>query len=99
MARGMSKEARKELVAAIALRYREASRLEKTQILDEFVQVTGYHRKHALRVLRRGAGTMRRPKATIRTKVYDQAVTEALVIVWEAADRICSKRLKAALPR
>ena len=81
MARGMSKEARNELVAAIALRYREASRPEKTQILDEFVQVTGYHRKHALRVLRRGAETMRRSKAAIRTKVYDQAVTEALVIV------------------
>jgi hypothetical protein len=30
--------------------------------------------------------------------VYDSAVKEALIVVWEAADRICGKRLKAALP-
>jgi len=33
-----------------------------------------------------------------RSRVYDEAVREALIIVWEAADRICGKRLKAALP-
>ena len=29
--------------------------------------------------------------------VYDQAVTEALVALWEASDRVCGKRLKALL--
>jgi hypothetical protein len=33
-----------------------------------------------------------------RSRVYDDAVREALIIVWEASDRICGKRLKAALP-
>ena len=28
----------------------------------------------------------------------DEAVHQALIILWEAADRICGKRLKAALP-
>ena len=32
-------------------RYRQASRREKTLILNEFVQTTGYNRKYALRVL------------------------------------------------
>jgi hypothetical protein len=30
--------------------------------------------------------------------VYDEAVNESLVTLWEASDRICGKRLKAALP-
>jgi hypothetical protein len=30
--------------------------------------------------------------------VYDEAVNESLVVLWEAADRICGKRLKAAVP-
>jgi hypothetical protein len=28
---------------------------ERTKILDEFVAITGYHRKHAIRVLGAGA--------------------------------------------
>jgi hypothetical protein len=31
-------------------------------------------------------------------RIYDEAVLEALRIVWEAADRICGKRLKAIIP-
>jgi hypothetical protein len=42
---------RKELKAAIGERYRAAAGRERRQILEEFVRVTGYHRKHALRVL------------------------------------------------
>ena len=30
-------------------------------------------------------------------RIYDAAVGEALIVVWEAADRICGKRLQAAL--
>jgi Integrase core domain len=36
------------------------------------------------------------PKLGRRT--YSKAVREALIILWEAADRICGKRLKASLP-
>ena len=31
-------------------------------------------------------------------RIYDEAVREAVITIWEAADRICGKRLKAALP-
>jgi hypothetical protein len=47
----ISTETRRELVAAIRERYRSALALDKQRILDEFVAVTGYHRKHAIRVL------------------------------------------------
>ncbi len=42
---------RRELIEAVGERYRRSDRSEKRAILDEFVQVTGYHRKHAIRVL------------------------------------------------
>ena len=32
-----------------------------------------------------------------RHRIYDEAVVTALTIIWEAADRICGKRLKAIL--
>ncbi len=31
-------------------------------------------------------------------RIYDEAVREAVILVGEASDRICDKRLKAALP-
>jgi len=41
-------------------RYRQASKKEKSCILDEFVKTTGYHRKHATAVLNR-----RRERASV----------------------------------
>jgi hypothetical protein len=50
--RRVSMATRDELIAALSRRYREAGRVERGRILDESVAVTGYHRKHAIRVLR-----------------------------------------------
>jgi len=86
---------RRELKQAVGERYRAAGRWERRQILDEFTRVTGYHRKHALRVLHRPL--VSKP-ARPRKRNYDEAVREALALLWEAADRICGKRLKALLP-
>ena len=47
----VSKSARKEILAAVRVRYGQASRLEKGKILGEFAAVAGYHRKHAIRLL------------------------------------------------
>ena len=51
--------ARDELVAAIAGRYAQGDRAERGRILDEFAAVTGFHRKHAMRLLRAGQVTRR----------------------------------------
>ena len=98
MSRAISKTAREELVESLRLRYRKASKKEKTRILHEFVAVSGYHRKHAVRLL--GMTSKQRPvtAAACSRRIYNQAVREALIVVWEAADRICGKRLKAILP-
>jgi hypothetical protein len=50
--RQLSMATRGELTAVVGQRYREASRAEKARILDEFVVVTGFHRKHAMPLLR-----------------------------------------------
>ena len=42
---------RKELVRALRVRYGGAALGERIKVLDEFVALTGYHRKHAIRVL------------------------------------------------
>ena len=90
---------RRELTGVVATRYRASTGTEKREILDEFAQVTGFHRKYAIRVLNRQvsevAGSGKRLR---RSRIYDQAVQEALIVVWEAADRICAKRLKQILP-
>jgi hypothetical protein len=94
----MSRETRKELVAALRDRYARSTKLEKGTMLDEFTAVSGYHRKHALRLLKMPAQGV--PKAVVMSRrVYDEAVKQALTVVWEAADRICGKRLKAVIPQ
>jgi hypothetical protein len=87
---------RRELTAAISQRYKAADRNGKKLILDEFVKVTGCHRKHAIRVLSAQGYTQHgRP---VGHRIYQEAVKEALIVLWEASDRICGKRLKALLP-
>ena len=48
---GISKMAKQELLATIRNRYQASSRKEKSRILDEFIAVTGHHRKHGIRLL------------------------------------------------
>ena len=86
---------RKELVEALRARYCSAAPGDKVKILDEFVALTGYHRKHAIRALREGKPAK---QAQARNRLYDEAVHQALTILWEAADRVCGKRLKALIP-
>lgn len=93
----MGKEARSELVDALRERYRAAPREAKGRILDEFVAVSGFHRKHAVRLLRSQPPLQPSPVALGR-RVYDEAVRQALIVIWEAADRICGKRLKVIIP-
>src|ERR1700747_1559020 len=93
----VSMAVRDELVMAIAERYGGSLRWEKVRILDEFVAVTGYHRKHAMRLLRDGR-TGKQSGPRLARRLYDEAVREALVVLWEASDRICGKRLKPLLP-
>ena len=57
MGGGISSTAKQELVATIRDRYQESSKKEKGRILDEFMAVTGHHRKYGIRLLRQPATT------------------------------------------
>ena len=95
--RKVSMATRTELVAAIGGRYVLAGRPEKTKILDEFVVLTGLHRKHAMRLLRGGAAPAKGDPRPGR-RLYGDEARAALVMAWEASDRICGKRLHPLLP-
>ncbi len=86
-----------ELIRAVSERYGRSCRADRTRILDEFVATTGLHRKHAVRLLRGGAPDRRSGPRPGR-QVYNAAVREALIVIWEASDRVCGKRLVALMP-
>jgi hypothetical protein len=85
--------------AAVAAGYQGSARSEKESILNEFTQVTGFHRKHAIRVLNQEASKPGMETSGIRRGLlYDHAVEQARIVEWEAADRMCAKRLKQIIP-
>jgi len=102
MDKRISTKTREELVSVLGRRYHDSSKMAKTLILNELVAVNGYHRKHAIRLLGSEGddGHMQMLPCGVyhSRRIYDEAVKEALVVTWEAADRICGKRLKAVLP-
>jgi hypothetical protein len=69
----------------------------KTKILDEFVAVTGLHRKAAIRLLNRGSRPSGK-KRSGRPRLYGLESMAALKVAWEATDRLCSKRFHPFLP-
>jgi len=93
----MSQNSKKELLETIRPRYRKANKHEKQQILDEFVAITGYHRKHAVRILNQ-LGYKKHLMKPGPKRVYEGEVVAALEKIWEICGRICSKRLHPFLP-
>lgn len=93
----MTRNGKRELVEAIRPRYLQASKKAKKQILDEFVAVTGYHRKYAIRLLRHGPPPQPSRKRKPR-RLYTPEVARALIQIWEICGGICSRRLHPFLP-
>lgn len=92
----MSNESKREYLAAIIGRYHRVGRKYKKSILNEFCSICGYHRKHAIRLLRRIKAQRRKRCGAVRQ--YGPEVMTVLKEIWLVSDRLCSKLLKAALP-
>jgi len=91
----MSQHSKRELVQRLQPRYLQADRQEKTRILDEFVAVTGMHRKAAIRRLRQQNRPSQEHRG--RQKTYTGSVVSALVKIWRVCGGICGKRLWSIL--
>ena len=92
----MSLQSRQELLLSLRPQYLGASSGEKKQLLNGLVAATGYNRKYAVTLLSKGISKKQGGKRKRKGK-YNQAVVDALLIVWKAAYRICSKRVRPVL--
>jgi len=79
-------------------RYHQASRPKKRRILDEVVAVTGYHRKAAIRLLRRRLRVASARPRPGRPRVYGPEVAAAAKVLWEATGQIGAERLQPFIP-
>src|SRR3990172_6621927 len=96
----MSLKSKNELLERVRPRYLKANKVEKQKILDEFTSATGYHRKHAIRILKNQMRVQNHLKGKTKTyqTVYRGEVVQALEQIWEIYGQICSKRLQPFLP-
>ena len=96
----MSLKSKRELIEVVQSRYLKASKFEKQKMLDEFTFATGYHRKHAVRVLKNQVQVQNHLKGKTKTykAIYRGEVVLALEQIWEIYGHICSKRLQPFLP-
>lgn len=93
----MGKSEKKAYLEAIRKRYRQAKKDQKAIILNEFCLNCGYHRKHAIRVLK--AKSRYKPRSPGKKAIYQAPeLKQALKNFWFAAEQPCSKKLKAILP-
>jgi hypothetical protein len=105
---------RRALTREVAVRYRKSDKAGKRRILDEFTQTSGYHRKYAISLLTH-EGKQRLLRVDGKTvtaqlrhrsrakreypKLYDGAVRETLIRLWEDFNYQCSKLLAPFLNR
>jgi hypothetical protein len=96
----MSRSTRRELLSYTRKRYINASWREKGKILDEFIALTGYDRKYGIKLLNLVEIDFDAKKTDKqrKNKKYDEAIRQALLTIWGAANQICSKRLVPFIP-
>lgn len=94
----MSQITRSEVLARKRDRYARAGKEHKTKIINELVELFGYHRKAAIRAMR-PRPVLAAPFVIGRPKEYDPDKLRApLKAIWLAALQPCGIRLKACLP-
>jgi hypothetical protein len=94
----MSQITRQEVLVAKRDRYARAGKEHKTKIINELVELFGYHRKAAIRALQLRP-VIAAPFVLGRPREYDpDQLRPPLKAIWLAALQPCGVRLKACLP-
>lgn len=107
--RRLQRQRRRQLVDAARSRYQALGYREKGALVDELVELSGYHRKSVLRLLRQQPADHGGPPARAgadhdsamvahHSRRYGPEVVQLLETLWEASDHLCGKRLAAVLP-
>jgi len=104
----LQRQRRRQLLEAARSRYQSLSYQEKGDLVDELVELSGYHRKSVLRLLRQQPADPGGPQAPSGAdhdsaaapgrRRYGPEVVQLLETLWEASDHLCGKRLAAVLP-
>jgi hypothetical protein len=97
MAERVTLPSRRQLLKHFAPQYREASSAQKRVLLDPFAQATGSHRGSGRWLLTHAEDVLQAPRYK-RASHYGPEVQQALLLLWNAANRICAKRLLPFLP-
>jgi hypothetical protein len=106
---GLSMQEKKAVTMRIRSRYQKAKRKEKSVILNEFIQLTGYNRKYALRILNQHQASQallvvngetvklkpqkKRPSNRKGKKIYTDEVIASLRLIWAFFWYKCGKIL------
>jgi len=88
---------RQAVTNRMATKYRQASRSEKTVILNQLVELTGWHRDHARAQLRRAGKARVVVPRKARPPLYSARVVSALELCWRVARCPSGKRLAPML--
>lgn len=95
----MNQTTRKQVLEKLRRRYETAGREHKQKLIDQAVQLLGYHRKAAIRALHRHP---RPPGPVVLTGRPVQFAPELLLPwlrpIWQATGYVCGQRLVAMLP-
>jgi hypothetical protein len=98
----MSKETKDQVLSRLRGRYASAGATHKSKLLDQAVELLGYHRKAAIRALRQAQFKQLPCRVNLvlgRPRTYEpERLVPILKPIWFSAFQPCGSRLHALLP-
>ena len=97
----MNRSTRSQVLEKMRRRYKTAGAEHKTKLLDQAVQLLGYHRKAAIRALRQAVVSSLSGPVVLSgrpVKYEPNLLLPWLRPIWQASDYACGRRLVAMLP-